>query len=1181
MFIPKRLFLTSIAFLLFTGCSSGIIDPSEIPDYMTIAGNTEPADVSQSAEDNSGYKWIRCSNRLYIQDGTNYILCSRTSNPKSMSSSHVNSIMSDKRGDIWIATQMGIDRYDSGSQSFVHYGIEDSNHYILDLAQTPSGEIYAVSRLYLFKLDNNEGTFKRQMPLKSTGEKVQLILGDDGSIWIDYNDTRDRISLNSNVPTVVESINPREEIEPERTDREVLPELKKRDITRIECQGDFVWAVDHSRKLLKFSWSRNQLLEEYKIMDLVGEDPGSNLRLTVYDNGEILLCGLGRIYLLDSSGGDKPILKCRYETSFNPKASGNLDSHGGLWISGGGSAVYYAPPGLKAVNNFFPIKNGLPDTSIDCWTSIKLKDGTMAFGFSDIGIVFLNPQTMSLSTTNLPDEISQMFIAGLHEDSNGKIWVSTTDNGLLIYDRTENSYIHPEVFRGQYVTSVTEDNKGRIYINATEGIYIFRDNKFMNLWGDSSHLPRTMLTMPDGQVYLYYNQHFLKLNDLAEDEKGNSIAPLSIILSSSGKVACRVSSDGADNNVINLRFKSVPAEMYLYPSCLDWSSARAVNYFYKAGSRGWTRAINPAAIPLYKIHYGFNRISLKAVDVATSAESDTIQLNIRVRRPLYHYLLAAFIITVVTSLVILISQRKKKLEEAERFKENIDFFSNMSHEFRTPLTLINGAVETLAVSGKQKGNEARMVKIIERNTARMMKLVNQMLDFNKIGNNALPLSVALCDISALMDRIMDMFSLGAEQKSIDMHLEGCDSPLPVWIDADKVEKMMFNLLSNALKYTPPSGKVSVNVRKEGKFILIAVEDTGIGIPEDMHEAVFERYTRTSDGKQVASGSGIGLYYTKALVNIHHGKISITNRDNGGASFLITLPADEDSFNAEEKNSTQDTFVSADSYTMQSEFIVQPNEDESKNDEKPQLLIIDDDYEMVHYLKLMLEKDYKVDFRYDAVSGYALMNSKMPDIVICDVMMVDVDGFQFCRMAKDNEATCHIPIVLLTAKSTIQDQITGLSEGADAYVTKPFNNSYLLTVLSSILENRKRIQKLLQNSTRLSDKAIEGTSDKDKTFLSKLYELMEESLSEGDLDVDTISNKLGYSRTKLFYKLKAIAGQTPNEFFTTYKLNRSLELLSSGKYKISAIAEMVGFNSASHFSSLFKKKFGILPSQYRG
>ena len=1179
----KKILIPALTYILLaTGCKSGI-DPSVIPDYMNIAGDIEPVTISQVIEDNNGYRWIRSSNRLYIHDGTNYILCSRTDSPHSMSATHVNSIMADNRGNIWIATQMGIDRYDSAKQIFAHYDIDDSNHYILDIKQSPNGEIYAVSRLYLFKFDRNDSTFKKQLPLKSTGEKAQLEVEDDGSIWIDYNVSKDRITFTSSIPSVAESVTTETETtsKPSTVSNDVLTELKKREISKTENQGDKIWAVDKDGKLLRFSWAENRLTGEYSLREILAEDPGQNIYMTAYDDGHLLLFSYGTIYLMYCPEGRDPMLECRYDTSFNPKASGNIDLHGNLWISGGGASLYYAShaTGSASEQDFIQVKDGLPDTSIDSWISIRLHDGSIAFGFSDIGIVLLDPETKTLQTTALPQDIKQLFIAGLHEDSTGRIWLSTTDNGLLIYDREINTYIHPEDFRNQTIASVTEDNNGTIYVNASDGIYIFKNDKFLNLWGDSNRQVKTLLTMPDGQVFLYFNKHFLQLNDLTEDVRTSRMAPLSITLCSSGRVACRMNTQ-IHGNVINMKFKSTPAELYLYPSCLDWSSNRAINYLYKAGGGEWQRAINSSAIPLYKTHFGLNRIYVKAVDVASAAESAVVQLNINIRRPLYHYLVLSFILATVAALTILMRQRDKKQKETERFKENIDFFSNMSHEFRTPLTLVNGAVEALAASQGISGNDSRMVKIIERNAARMMKLVNQMLDFNKIDNNTLPLSVSRCDMSQLMKKIIDMFSLGAEQKSIDLCLEGCDSPLQVWIDADKVEKMMFNLISNALKYTPPSGKVTVRIAADGKYAHIIVEDTGIGIPDEMHEAIFERYTRTSEGKKVASGSGIGLYYTKALVNIHHGNINISNRPNGGVSFEITLPASEDAFSAEEKNPEQSTFAPADSQALQSEFIIKPQANGNGHDKKPHLLIIDDDYEMVHYLKLLLEKDYRVDFRYDAVSGYALMNAKMPDIVICDVMMVDVDGFQFCRMAKENEATCHIPIVLLTAKSTIQDQITGFSQGADAYVIKPFNNSYLLAVLSSILENRRRIQKLLQNMTSISGDEIAGTSDKDKMFLGKLYELMEESMSQGELDVDTISGKLGYSRTKLFYKLKAIVGQTPNEFFTTYKLNRSLELLASGKYKISAIAEMVGFSSASHFSNLFKKKFGILPSQYR-
>ena len=1183
----RTLFRLILAILvpLLSGCGRDAVDPSEIHDYMTIMSSAEAADItpSQTIEDRYGYRWVRSSNRLFIYDGTNYVQCIRTDDPGSLSSSHVNSIMADTHGDIWVATQLGIDRYDFPSRTFMHYGLEDSNHYILDMDQGSDGEIYAVSRLFLFRLDRNEGSFKKMMALKPTGEKVGLSVDDDGSVWIDYRNSQDRISFLSGKPVIMESVATASEDLSRAVvigNRPLLTELERRNITDIENQGDIIWAVTTDFILLKFSYSENRLVGEYPVSSITGEIPEQHVRLTAYDDGRMLLFTYGSIFLLDTSPESGPELECTYDISFNPKASGSLDSGGGLWISGAGAAIYHAPAAGRAtlVQDFRKITEGLPATSIDGWRSIVLDDGTIAFGFSDIGIVLLDPRDGEPRLTRLPRDIKQLFINNLYEDSSGRIWVSTSDNGLLIYDRKNDLYFHPEPLKKCLVISVTEDCKGIVYINTTSGIHIFKDGRFLNLWGNSGETQEAMVTMPDGQVFLKHNRHFLRLNEMAEEGPGHDMGPLSIILCSSDRMVSRFNSEHAGNTV-KLRFTSHPTQMSIYPSCLEWYSNRATNYFYRIGGGDWLRLMNSPGIPLYRLHFGTNRIEVKAADVATGVEGEPILLRLHIRRPAYHYILASSALAAALALFILLGQRRRRQEENERFRENIDFFSNMSHEFRTPLTLVNGAVESLASSDRIGGNEARLVKVIQRNSARMTKLVTQMLDFNKIDHNALQLSVSPCNVASLMHRIADMFAVGAEQKSIDLHLEGCEKPLNAWIDSDKVEKMMFNLISNALKYTPPSGKVTIRAGMDGDMLHLDVEDTGIGIPDEMHEAIFERFTRAREGRKVASGSGIGLYYTRALAGIHHGAVSVRNMPGGGSGFTITLPAGEASYSDSEKGGEQSTFATIEGQAVQSEFIVSGHESQGQ-EEKPSVLIIDDDYEMVHYLKMLLEKDYAVDFRYDAVSGYALMTKKMPDIVICDVMMVDVDGYQFCRMVKENDSTSHIPIVLLTAKATIQDQITGLSEGADAYVVKPFNNNYLLTVLSSILENRRRLQKIFQNTTKMPEEAINGTSDKDKQFLERLYAIMEESLSQGELDVDTISAKLGYSRTKLFYKIKAIVGQTPNEFFTTYKLNKSLELLRSGKYKISAVAEMVGFSSASHFSNLFKKKFGMLPSQYR-
>ena len=417
----RTLFRLILAILvpLLSGCGRDAVDPSEIHDYMTIMSSAEAADItpSQTIEDRYGYRWVRSSNRLFIYDGTNYVQCIHTDDPGSLSSSHVNSIMADTHGDIWVATQLGIDRYDFPSRTFMHYGLEDSNHYILDMDQGSDGEIYAVSRLFLFRLDRNEGSFKKMMALKPTGEKVGLSVDDDGSVWIDYRSSQDRISFLSGKPVIMESVATASEDLSRAVvigNRPLLTELERRNITDIENQGDIIWAVTTDFILLKFSYSENRLVGEYPVSSITGEIPEQHVRLTAYDDGRMLLFTYGSIFLLDTSPESGPELECTYDISFNPKASGSLDSGGGLWISGAGAAIYHAPAAGRAtlVQDFRKITEGLPDTSIDGWRSIVLDDGTIAFGFSDIGIVLLDPRDGEPRLTRLPRDIKQLFVRG-------------------------------------------------------------------------------------------------------------------------------------------------------------------------------------------------------------------------------------------------------------------------------------------------------------------------------------------------------------------------------------------------------------------------------------------------------------------------------------------------------------------------------------------------------------------------------------------------------------------------------------------------------------------------------------------------------------------------------------------------------------------------------------------------
>ena len=360
---------------------------------------------------------------------------------------------------------------------------------------------------------------------------------------------------------------------------------------------------------------------------------------------------------------------------------------------------------------------------------------------------------------------------------------------------------------------------------------------------------------------------------------------------------------------------------------------------------------------------------------------------------------------------------------------------------------------------------------------------------------------------------------------------------------------------------------------------VSIADTGIGIPEDALEAVFERFYRTR-GTGKAGGTGIGLYYTRALVNLHHGSIraNVRKQDDKvtGSIFSFSIPLKKEIYSDSERGENTDVVTNLDRNL--SEY-VEKEAETGTDSNKPTVVLIDDDYEILYYLKNLLAPFYNVHFRFDALSGYKMIEEVQPDVIICDMMMVEVDGLQLCRMVKENLSMSHIPFVMLTAKSTMRDQIDSLGAGADAYVVKPFEPEYLMALIKSMIDNRSRVRKMLSTSLSVPSSSKEVLSGQDKSFMDKLYAIMKESLRNGELDIDSVAEKLGVSRSKFYYKVKALTGQTPNEFFTTYKLNYGAELLKKGKYKISAIADMLGFSSPSHFAAQFRKQFGVLPSQY--
>ncbi len=538
--------------------------------------------------------------------------------------------------------------------------------------------------------------------------------------------------------------------------------------------------------------------------------------------------------------------------------------------------------------------------------------------------------------------------------------------------------------------------------------------------------------------------------------------------------------------------------------------------------------------------------------------------------------------------------RKRKGQEAEELSRlntmQMNFFANVAHEFRTPLTMIAGPVSALSASDRIAGQDRKMLGVMQRSVNWMLHLVNQLLDFNKLEGDRLALKVAKQDIVPTVKEVLEVFQANAQAKGIAIS-DQLSGGFQMWMDADKVTKILMNLLSNALKFTPSGGQIEVTMDvlsreraqalfplqekdTDNRYVYLSVKDTGPGIPPDQLERIFERFFQLKRG-QVALGSGIGLYYSRSLATIHHGYLKAWNRTDGpqGAVFGLLLPAS--TYTEEEK---------AGEVSQQKLFPVMNVEDRStasSAEERRKILVVDDDVDIANYLKVMLQAQYEVDTCFEVDSALKALKDEAPDLVISDVVMPGKSGFELCDAIKGDLQLCHIPVILVTAMAQVSSQVEGLEKGADAYVTKPFDPAYLLALAGSLLENREKLRSQLGKVASPAEVEDTRMSPQDKAFMKELYRLMDEELSNPELDVTLLSEKLRISRSKFYYKVKGLTGENPGEFFRRYKLNKAAGLLLEGKFNISEVADQTGFSSLSYFSSCFKKQFGVPPSEYKG
>lgn len=536
----------------------------------------------------------------------------------------------------------------------------------------------------------------------------------------------------------------------------------------------------------------------------------------------------------------------------------------------------------------------------------------------------------------------------------------------------------------------------------------------------------------------------------------------------------------------------------------------------------------------------------------------------------------------------------KRLNEEvlELTHSRLVFFTNISHELRTPLTLIADPVEMLLEDSGIKGKSRELLKMVQRNALALQQLVSNILDFRKIQNGKMELKLYRFDIVKTLTMWVGDFQLTAERKQIRLHLDVDDlkGSHEMIADQEKISRIVFNLLSNALKYTPAGGEIFVSLKDEGANLRLDVRDTGKGISQDEADKIFERFFQA---KGAASGTGIGLALVKSFVELHHGEARVESEPGKGSDFIVVIPREQEGDSQVIHNDVDivDNSVNTSASTGKNvvdESVLQYIDDGdrshgkvqqlvSENTNRPTVLVIDDNTDIRQYERTLLQDEYVVLEAADGKEGLAVALKEVPDLVICDVMMPVMDGLEFTKQLKTNTATSHIPVIMLTAKNLEEHRAEGYEHGADSYITKPFHSKVLLARIENLLRQRQLLKNLYQGSKEAEKEISEAhLEDRDRQFLKQLQAIIQKNLSDSEFGVEDMGQQIGLSRVQLYRKVKAMTGSSVVDLLRKARLAKARRLLETRSMSVSEVAYEVGFSAPSYFTKCFKEEYGMLP-----
>jgi len=1075
--------------------------------------------VRAVSKDKNGKYWIGTRGGLYVYDklkGVTAFYYHDEREPKSLVNNSIQCIVHDLKGDVWIGTRNGINFLIEERQNIQGYkSMPDDNRYL------NSSEIYA------FWIDPKGdvwvGTESGGINIlnRKTGRFSYLMPQKSNPNSLSRNCIKALLSDGNNlwIGTFLgglDVLNLKTGVYKHyRNDPNVPSSLSDNRVwTLLRDSKNEIW-IGTSRGMDKFDPVTETFIHYTNLVD------GQQVNWLAEDSDHCLWIGADQLFIYN--------LNNRNINRVNESTRHMLqDSENRFWLAtlNRGLALYSKE---KGITRFYTEKNGLA-----------------------------NNQTLAIL-----------------EDNEHFLWISTT-NGLSKFDpNTErfHNYSLKNGFQNNQFTygAAYKSADGELLIGGISGFNIFNPVKIKS----DSYFPPIVLT--DLKIF----NKSVKIGDRKRDVLTKSI-------SETKKIRLKY-----DQNSITIDFAS-----------FDFANSLGIQYSYFLDNfdKDWNEPSVNRSATYTNLDPGEYSFQVKTVSIDRKESNPGPVLIIEVLPPYWEtwwfrsiifftifgifYLLISFLLNKEKLKNDLVIERlkAKKLHELDMMK--LRFYTNISHEIRTPLTLILGPLEKMRNKTLPENELKGHVDVMHRNATQLHQLINQLLDFRKMETGNLKLNLTCGDLVSYLSGIVGSFDNMAQEKEIELKFNSLKKEIVTNFDADKLGKIMNNLLSNAFKFTGKGGKISVNLAlifdseeietsgetTDKRMIEINVKDTGIGITETNLEKIFTRFFQVDDGAR-QTGTGIGLALTKELVKLHHGTITVKSKPGKGSKFTIHLPYEEiaDPEAASQANADHQTDFSV---AMQTDERL----GESMLTGRRIMLLVDDNPDVRYFIKSHFNSNFQVLEAENGLEGWNISLKTIPDIIISDVMMPDMDGFEFCRNVRKDERTSHIPIILVTALGSREHEIEGLSQGADDYITKPFDLAILQTKVENILSVRQSLKQKYTSEMLLQPRNI-LLSSPDERFLQKAIEVVENNISDADLDIERFAVEIGVSRMQLYRKLDALTEMTVKEFVRNIRLKRAAQMLVQKKLNISEVAYAVGFKDLSHFRKCFKQEFGMSASDY--